>query len=55
MQCIELCAGMGGMALGLNNAGFSHALCLENNEKCIKTLKNNGIHNAVLQDVCKFE
>jgi DNA (cytosine-5)-methyltransferase 1 len=55
MQCIELCAGMGGMALGLNNAGFSHALCLENNEKCIQTLKENGIHNAVLKDVCTFE
>jgi DNA (cytosine-5)-methyltransferase 1 len=39
--CLELCAGGGGQALGLEMAGFDHAALLDNDAHCCKTLINN--------------
>jgi len=45
MRCtptsLELCAGAGGQALGVERAGFSHQACVEIDEWCRKTLKLN--------------
>lgn len=41
MQSIEFCAGAGGQALGLEQAGFQHAALVEIDEDCCKTLKLN--------------
>ncbi len=41
MNCIELCAGAGGQALGLEQAGFSHMLLIDNDKHCIQTLRTN--------------
>lgn len=43
---IELCAGAGGQALGLHQAGFSHKLLIDIDKPACKTLKyNNSIHS----------
>ena len=39
--CIELFAGAGGTALGLENAGINHQLLVEYDKNCIETLKTN--------------
>lgn len=41
MQSIEFCAGAGGQALGLEQAGFSHAALVEIDDDCCKTLRLN--------------
>jgi DNA (cytosine-5)-methyltransferase 1 len=38
---IEICAGGGGQALGLEQAGFSHCLLVDNDEHACKTLASN--------------
>lgn len=38
---LEVCAGMGGQALGLEQAGFDPVLLIDNNERVCKTLKLN--------------
>ncbi len=43
---IEICAGAGGQALGLHQAGFSHKLLIEIDKPACKTLEyNNAIHS----------
>lgn len=43
---IELCAGAGGQALGLHNAGFKHDLLIEIEDYACKTLEyNNLVHS----------
>ncbi|EHK9101485.1 DNA cytosine methyltransferase [Vibrio parahaemolyticus] len=43
---IELCAGAGGQALGLHNAGFSHKVLIEIDQPACKTLElNNERHS----------
>ncbi len=39
LTSIEICAGAGGSALGLERAGFSHLALVENDEACIETLQ----------------
>ena len=38
---VEICAGAGGQALGLENAGFQHALAVELDENAAATLRLN--------------
>jgi DNA (cytosine-5)-methyltransferase 1 len=47
---IEICAGGGGQALGLEKAGFSHHLLIDNDEYACKTLKHNRPEWDVLED-----
>lgn len=54
MKSIELFAGAGGLALGLEKAGFEHAGLVEFNEAAAETLKRNRPHWKVLcEDVAK--
>jgi DNA (cytosine-5)-methyltransferase 1 len=41
---IEVCAGAGGMSMGLNLAGFKPLLLNDNNKDCCNTLKFNHKH-----------
>jgi len=41
LTSIEFCAGAGGQALGLEQAGFSHALLVDNDRDCCATLSAN--------------
>jgi DNA (cytosine-5)-methyltransferase 1 len=40
LTSIEICAGAGGQALGLEMAGFTHLALVENDEACIQTLRS---------------
>ena len=44
---IELCAGAGGLALGLSHAGFEHAAMIEREAVCCDTLRKNGFDNII--------
>ena len=51
---IELFAGAGGTALGLEHAGLQHKLLVERDLDCVETLRKNGQHwNVVSQDVAE--
>ena len=53
---IELFAGAGGMALGLEKAGFDNKMLIDNNMDCIKTLrKNRPKWNIVEEDIQEFD
>lgn len=49
LRVIEICAGAGGQALGLEAAGFSHELAVELDGSAINTLKHNRPEWKVLQ------
>jgi DNA (cytosine-5)-methyltransferase 1 len=42
VSVVELFAGAGGSALGLEAAGFEHLACIENNPDACKTLRDAG-------------
>lgn len=42
MKTIEMCAGAGGQALGLHNAGFKHEVLIEIDKHACKTLRYNN-------------
>jgi DNA (cytosine-5)-methyltransferase 1 len=44
---IELCAGAGGQALGLHQAGFKHKLLIEIENPACRTLRANNINHAL--------
>ncbi|MFF4095788.1 DNA cytosine methyltransferase [Streptomyces sp. NPDC001834] len=46
--CIEICAGAGGQALGLERAGFEHTLLVEMDQDAVQTLRANRPHWNVL-------
>ncbi|GAB3156171.1 DNA cytosine methyltransferase [Microbispora hainanensis] len=41
LEVVEICAGAGGQALGLEKAGFEHALAVELDENASNTLRHN--------------
>lgn len=55
LNCIEICAGAGGQALGLEMAGFEPLALVEMDAACCATLRHNRPHWRVLeQDVHEF-
>ncbi|MFN6237156.1 DNA cytosine methyltransferase, partial [Microcystis sp.] len=53
---IELFAGCGGMALGLENAGLKTQLLVEINQDCVNTLRlNRPQWNVINQDIKKIK
>lgn len=56
MQSIEFCAGAGGQALGLEQAGFSHAALVEIEPEFATTLRlNRPMWNVHTADICDFD
>ena len=56
MTCLELCAGAGGQALGLEHAGFEHAGLVEIDKNCCATLRKNRPHwNVAEEDLQTFD
>ena len=54
--CIELCAGGGGTALGLEEAGFSQKAAVEQNSDCCRTLaENRPKWNVVCSSLSDFD
>lgn len=55
LTCIELCAGAGGQALGLERAGFAHLCLVDNDAHACKTLRlNRPAWHVVEQDLLHF-
>lgn len=56
MTCLELCAGAGGQALGLERAGFEHAGLIEIDKHCCATLRaNRPAWNVIECDIRDFD
>ncbi|MGF1530843.1 MAG: DNA cytosine methyltransferase [Puniceicoccaceae bacterium] len=56
MTAVELCAGAGGQALGLEQAGFHHTALVEIDPNCCYTLRNNRREwNVLEQDLREFD
>ena len=49
LQAVEICAGAGRQALGLERAGFEHALAVELDTHAVATLRKNRPHWDVRQ------
>src|SRR5215208_204387 len=53
---VELCAGGGGAALGLEQAGFSHAALIDNDPHACATLRSNRPYwNVIEADMRRFD
>ncbi|WP_041631057.1 DNA cytosine methyltransferase [Corynebacterium terpenotabidum] len=56
LTSVEICAGAGGQALGLDRAGFHHRAAVEIDDWAVETLRaNHPEWNIVHQDVLKFD
>lgn len=56
LTCVELCAGAGGAAIGLEQAGFSHQALVEKNPTCCETLSmNRPKWNIICGDLDDFD
>ncbi len=54
--CLELCAGAGGQAIGLERAGFAHVGLVELDlDACATLKKNRPSWNVVQRDIKKFD
>jgi DNA (cytosine-5)-methyltransferase 1 len=55
LNCLEICAGAGGQALGLERAGFGHAALVDNDDSACATLRwNRPRWNVLLEDLADF-
>lgn len=55
LTSVEICAGAGGQALGLHDAGFHHRAAVEIDDWAVQTLRENGKEwNIVHKDVHDF-
>lgn len=55
LSALELCAGGGGAALGLEQAGFEHAALLDNDAHACATLRHNRPYwNVIEADISRF-
>ncbi len=53
---VEICAGAGGQAIGLENAGFEHEALVEIETPCCNTLRHNrSFWNVIEDDVRNFD
>ena len=50
LTTVEVCAGAGGQALGLENAGFFHTALVEIDKHCCNTLRHNRPEWNVLEE-----
>lgn len=56
LTCVEICAGAGGQAIGLERAGFAHVALVEYEREYCDVLKNNNPEwNVICADVHKFD
>ncbi len=56
LSCIEICAGAGGQALGLERAGFEPEALIEIEKPCCNTLRANRPHwNVIEGDIKAFD
>jgi DNA (cytosine-5)-methyltransferase 1 len=56
LTAIEICAGGGGQALGLERAGFDHVAAVEIDEAACRTLRHNRASwNVIAGDLCSFD
>ncbi len=53
LVCVEICAGAGGQALGLEKAGFEPQALIEIEKSCCNTLRHNRPHWNVIEDDIK--
>ena len=49
--CVEICAGAGGQAYGLELAGFRHLALVESDESCCRTLRERPRWRKVVREV----
>lgn len=56
LTCVEICAGAGGQAIGLDRAGFEHVALVEYEQEYCDVLKKNKTKwNVICGDVHKFD
>lgn len=56
LTCVEICAGAGGQAIGLDMAGFEHVALVEYEPEYCQVLKDNKPHwNVICGDVHDFD
>jgi len=55
LTSLEICAGAGGQALGIERAGFKHQALVEIDRHCCQTLRDNRpTWNVIEDDLCGF-
>lgn len=51
LTSIEICAGAGGQALGLEDAGFRHLALIENDPWCAQTLRSRAAWRRIVREI----